>query len=70
MGEDRAMFIVALVIAVPLLALALAVLVRDVRDDGYGHRASGRSGGFTGPDDLPSFGPSSAAARYRTPVLR
>ena len=50
------MLIVALVIAVPLLALVLAALVRDVRDDGYAHRADRRSAGVAGDDGLPSVG--------------
>lgn len=56
------MFIVALVIAVPLLALVLAALVRDVRDDGYAHRADRRSAGLGG-DQIPFVGTAS-------PVLR
>ncbi len=38
------MFIIALVIALPILAVIVAALVHDVRDDGYSHRANRRSG--------------------------
>lgn len=64
------MFIVALVIAVPLLALVLAVLVRDVRDDGYGHRSDRRSAGVIGADHLPSVGTPAPAMQYRLPIMR
>lgn len=64
------MFIVALVIAVPLLALVLAVLVRDVRDDGYGLRADRRSAGVVGDDHLPSVSTPASVMQYRASVMR
>lgn len=64
------MLIVALVIAVPLLALVLAVLVRDVRDDGYGLRADRRSTGLVGSDHMPSVGTPAPAVQYRLPIMR
>lgn len=70
MAENRHMLIVALVIAVPLLALVLAVLVRDVRDDGYGLRADRRSAGVVGSDRLPPVGTSAPAVQYRLPIMR
>ena len=62
------MLIVALVIAVPLLALVIAALVRDVRDDGYAHRADRRSAGLLG-DDTPSD-TSAPAPQYHAPIMR
>ena len=56
------MSIVALVIVVPLLALVLAALVRDVRDDGYAHRADRRSTG-AGDDQVPFVGIPSPTLR-------